>query len=251
MDYSSEQSLRQRLEEQAAPILGNLQEPNLEGMRAFVCLLDDCLGELGQARQWPEGVAGAMRFIVLQSGFPALAWCLRGELQAAASWMARIWQSHAAAFGLIEDAPAPPVPVAATLRVDEHDPEYLAVYNLAVAELMAARFRDAQVRLTLRRLMAYLGLSPEELGRLVAVSGDTVRAWERGRSAVPDDLFTELVLADASLSRMLELIRPDRLAQVVRRKADLFDGEQALDWILRGQMAQVAERYDAALAYQA
>jgi len=49
---------------------------------------------------------------------------------------------------------------------------------------------------------------------------------------------------------MLEIFRPERLFQVVRRKADLFDGESALEWILRGRVAEVADRYELALSYQ-
>jgi hypothetical protein len=98
--------------------------------------------------------------------------------------------------------------------------------------------------------MAYLGLSLDHLARMLSVAGDTVRLWERGYGEVPASRFGELLLADKALDRLLTLFRPERLPQVIRRKADLFEGEEALDWILRGRIADVADRYDSALSYQ-
>jgi len=46
------------------------------------------------------------------------------------------------------------------------------------------------------------------------------------------------------------MFRPERLAQVVRRKAGLFDGESALDWILRGRIVTAVDHYEIALVYQ-
>ena len=99
--------------------------------------------------------------------------------------------------------------------------------------------------------MVHLGLSQDEMGRIFRVSGETVRRWERGQNEVPAARRSELVAADASLVRLLGLLRADRLPQVIRRSADLFDGESALDWILRRHITQVADRYEASLAYQA
>jgi len=90
----------------------------------------------------------------------------------------------------------------------------------------------------------------DHLARMFEVAADTVRLWERGHGEVPAARRAELLLADKALDRLLELFRPERLPQVIRRKADLFDKEQALDWILRGRIADVADRYDAALSYQ-
>jgi len=54
-----------------------------------------------------------------------------------------------------------------------------------------------------------------------------------------------------ALTRLLALFRPERLPEVIQRPADLFDGERALDWIRRGRAAEVADRYEMALSYQA
>lgn len=223
-------------------ILRHLAEPSLDGLRAFVCLIDDCLLELGQDLEGDETLLAFLRSAALQASFPALLWYRRGNLEAAANWIRREWQ--ALAGGPPARSLGPPV------EPDPRELEFLAAYNVAVLELLATRLQDAQARLILRRLGAYLGLSMDHLARMFDVAGDTVRLWERGHGQVPASRMSELLLADKALDRLLELFRPERLPQVIRRKADLFDKEQALDWILRGRMADVADRYDTALSYQ-
>ena len=56
--------------------------------------------------------------------------------------------------------------------------------------------------------------------------------------------------ASSAVMRLAAIFRPERLPQVIRRKAALFGGESALDWILRGQIHEVADRYETTLAYQ-
>lgn len=235
-------SLLSQLEASRPEILRNLREPNLEGLRAFVCLIDDCVLELSREAAGDETLVAFLRSAVLQGSFPALVWYRSGNLEATADWIRREWQ--ALAGGLDTPSPAPPI------EPDPRELEFLAAYNVAVSELLATRLQDAHARLILRRLGAYLGLSMDHLARMFEVAGDTVRLWERGHGEVPAGQRTELLLADKALDRLLELFRPERLPQVIRRKADLFDKEQALDWILRGRIADVADRYDTALSYQ-
>jgi hypothetical protein len=53
-----------------------------------------------------------------------------------------------------------------------------------------------------------------------------------------------------ALDRLLALFQPARLPLAIRRPAELFDGERALDWILRGRIGEAAGRYEIALSYQ-
>jgi len=229
--WKARERILARLQTGGAALVRELKEPRLEAVRAFVCLLDQVL----------EGDAGpGVRAGVLQAGFPVLAWYRRGDLERATDWAGWLWAVHSGAAA--GEAP-PPV-------WEEADQEYLAVYNLAVAELLAARLHDARARLALRRLMSHLGLSLDHLARMFGVTGEEVRLWERGKKPVPNDRMSELLVADDSLGRLLELFRPERLALVVRRKAELFEREQALDWILRGHIADVADRYQEAFRYQ-
>jgi len=249
--------LRVRVEARSQELIRDLQEPNLESLRAFVFLIHGCVGELNQTVEMSENQGGFLRASVLQSAFPALAWYRRGNLDQAAEWIFRTWQSQALTFSLLS---APdrarllgqlgPAVWDGPIRTEEREQEFLAGYNLAVAELLASQLKDAQARLILRRMMAYLGLSLDHLARIFDVSSETIRLWERGKSEVPNSLLSELLLADTALHRLLEIFRPERLAQVIRRKNDLFERDQALDWILRGRLADVADRYEEVLAYQ-
>lgn len=102
-----------------------------------------------------------------------------------------------------------------------------------------------------RRLGKLMELSQADLGRMFGVSGETIRRWEAAKVQIPPERLARLDEADAALGRILHLIAPARLAPAVRREAGLFDGETALAWILRGRIGEVAERYEAALRYQA
>lgn len=132
----------------------------------------------------------------------------------------------------------------------EHS-EWLVVYHQAVEQVVTSELGIDRARTGLRSLMARLELSQDDLGRIFGVSGETIHKWERATTAIPSERRANIVSAESALRRLQDLFRPDRLAEVVRRSADLFDGESALEWILRGRIAEVADRYERALLYQA
>ena len=53
----------------------------------------------------------------------------------------------------------------------------------------------------------------------------------------------------ARLDEMERIFLPERIVQATRRKAELFDGQSALDWILNGRWPEVIQKYEAALCY--
>ena len=108
-------------------------------------------------------------------------------------------------------------------------------------------------------LHKYLGLSYVELGMMLGVTdqpGRTVWCWERsGHEDFGTDVFTpvhreKLEEAHAGFMRLRKIFVAKRLRSVIRRRAEAFDGERALDWILRGKITEVAERYERLLSYQ-
>lgn len=102
----------------------------------------------------------------------------------------------------------------------------------------------------LARLGRLFEMSHEDLARIFRVSGETVRRWERGQVRIPDARLAELESMAAAADRLEALFVPSRLPQVIRRPAELFGGEAALDWIERGRISDVASRYEIALRYQ-
>jgi transcriptional regulator with XRE-family HTH domain len=102
-----------------------------------------------------------------------------------------------------------------------------------------------------RYLMSRLALSYDQLGQALGVSGETVRRWDQGNHPIPGELLAKLSEASAALDRLEAMFQAERLSQVVRRKASSFEGESALDWILRGKIGAAVDRYEPALAYQA
>ncbi len=101
----------------------------------------------------------------------------------------------------------------------------------------------------LRRLRDSLGLSAEELAETLGTTVADVGAWLEGRASVP--FVTAVRIRDSieALDRLESVIAPERLADVVRRPADLFGGNSALNLIVNGRIHEVAEKYDRLLAY--
>ena len=141
--------------------------------------------------------------------------------------------------------------VAKTLTDLSERREWLVLFHQAVEQVGTSELGADQSRTALRSLMARLDLSQDDLGRQLGVSGETIRRWERGMNAIPAERRAQIFAAESALRRLQDLFRPDRLASVIRRPVELFDGESALDWILRGRIAEVADRYETALLYQA
>ena len=120
--------------------------------------------------------------------------------------------------------PAPKPPATAPLR---------AVGKIQEAKKSSDARASAAATLA-ATLKAGLDLSPREW---TALFGPTAN-------------LTELQAAEEALKRLWSVVRPERLPIVIRRPVELFGGRCALDWILEGRIAEVADRYAAALSYQ-
>lgn len=116
--------------------------------------------------------------------------------------------------------------------------------------MLQSESRGEKAQMTVRLLMRHLDLSFDQLGRMLGVTGETVRRWSQGSHPVPSDRLGQLAAAQAALDRLLSIFRPEALPAVIRRKVELFDGKTALDWILRGRINEVADRHESTLSYQ-
>jgi len=250
--------LTARLEKHLPAIL-RLSAPDLSTIRDFVHEVEDCVDLLnGEAGVADAETAALLRGSVLQSSFPALVLLRQEAPGAAAAFLVEQWRRTAEALGESIHHPAGGVsggevresgtPYRASLDVER---ELLTLYNTVVFEALLATEGQGRGRDILRRLMAQLALSYDQLGRAFSVSGETIRRWERGSHEIPADRMAALTETEAALRRLVTLFKPERLPQVLRRKAALFGEESGLDWIFRGRMSEVAERYEATLAYQA
>lgn len=222
---------------------------DLSSVHGFVDTLRECVRELNEAAQIEESLAGLVGDSVTQGAYPVLYLARRGDLKRASRLLVSIWKTTLEA---LEQATEPVVPEEGDKpRALEAELEYLSALNVAVSEGLHLEVNQAEARNMLRQLTGDLELSLDELGRMFDVSGETVRRWERGTHRIPTRRIAKLISAGRSLSRLHQMFRPNRLPQVIRREAELFSGERALDWILRGRHADVVDRYENALMYQA
>ncbi len=102
----------------------------------------------------------------------------------------------------------------------------------------------------LERLAAALELGQDDLGRMFCVSGESVRRWRTGATGIPAHKRARIAEASAGLDRLEHIFLPASLAAATRRKAEAFEGEAAIDWILRGRVRDVADIYEFVLSYQ-
>jgi len=238
----AESAVRRRIQNRR-DIVAALRNPSLRSVRAFLELLAACVDDLNQAAGFAFDRASLVKYSVVQSAYPALLSCRQGRARDAIDFVIRTWKAHAR--GLAKAKAGGPV-----ARLDG-EREFRAVFSVALSELVQSQETELQARQTLRRLMIHLGLSQDDLGRMFDVAGETIRRWERGENRIPDSKMAALQSADTALVKLLSLFRPERLPQLIRHKAEGFEGERALDWILRGRIAEVADRYDLGLLYQA
>jgi transcriptional regulator with XRE-family HTH domain len=197
------------------------------------------------------------RELVLQNSFPACALFWHGHAELGRVSLINTWIDssllsghHQAALRTLRDSWLHEVePIQFDLA--SADAELLAIFNAAVGERILAEAAAWQGRQIIRDLLIRLGLSREEVAKMFQVSVETLNGWESGSITIPKENLTQVQAASRALSKLLGIFRPERLPQVIRREAELFDGKTAVDWIVDGHISEVADRYDQALAYQA
>ena len=218
-----------------------------EGVRRFAQVVSSCVEKLNAEAGLTGRQAVFVTNAVMQAALPSMLLFREGEIRAASRAVSTLW----IALSTGESAEPVRLPPKILAKRDERELEELAhVFPLIVFEEAASARKAISGRDMLRRVSACLELSFENVGRILNVPGETVRRWERGISRIPSDALATLELVDSALNRLSKLFLPQRLPEVVRRKADLFNGGRALDWILQGRIANVVDRYEQVLSYQ-
>lgn len=229
----AEQAIRRHLGP-PAQVRRLLHPPSPEGFRDAVGRLERSIHDLNAKKGLPAG-AFVVTAIALHSALDVLLPYMEGRVEEAARRLA-VWHG---VLSRAEKLPGGTLDALCRLYLE-------TVASEASSALQGSRGEEA-----IERLTSTLNLSYDDLGRMLGVSGETVRRWARGTGRIPDSHLATLDVAAAALDRLLQLFVPDRLPQVIHRHAELFEGERALDWILRGRIQDVAERYETALMYQA
>lgn len=247
------QAVRQRFLDDRT-LVERLQKPDLDSLLAFVRFASECIERLNKAARLEPEWASLVWVNALQSSLPVVVCHRHKRNEWAFEQLFAVWRTSLCVWG--QEVP----PIAPRERHRErrhrdwthlaHDFEYVVTFNLAVAEVIKERFGGARARTILEKVRTLLSMSFDDVGRMLKVSGETVRRWERGASAVPPAHMATLASMGSALDRMVQLIKPERLPQAISRKADLFGGRTARELILEGAIEQVANQYELALRFQ-
>jgi len=228
------------------------EEPSFPGMLDFVRALDQCVVDSASIVGIRSENLPIVRDIALQGAFQICFVDITPQV-AVDRFCSFVGQTTsvfvagrypAGSFGPIQWGPV-------DLKV-ENIPKFhecYAMYNLAVSTVVGEQIATSEGQQILRRLMASLSISFDDLGRMFSVSGETVQRWENGTNPIPNERNAEITLAKEPLNKLLEMFRPSKLPEVIRRTAQMFNGERALEWILQGKITEVSDRYEVALRY--
>jgi hypothetical protein len=223
------------------------RHPPATAIAAFVRSVSEAIDELNTRAGLDQTSAQIVRGAVLNDAFVPLLCVREGATPLAARLLADRWTALAGQKQRRRSPRASVQPI--TLRPD--DTLLLETFASRVMEELIATSRADRGRRTIQWLMGALRLSLSDVGRMVGVSDETVRRWARGATGIPEAKLAILDVGGAALARLLRLVRPDRLPEVIRRPADAFGGQRAFDWILQGRVREVADQYERELAYQA
>ena len=231
---------------------GSYDSSTLSMAETFLGRVERCVALLNKPVEVRKPVAEWVGQVMLTDSFPVLLQHRAGDPEGAADLLMHIWTDHARMRGMdVPGLPQRPSPIANAAGIGtEEVGELQRMYTTAVGQVLVARASQESAGDGLRVLKARLRLSWDELGSMFRVSGETVRRWEQGRHGLKPDQGARLSEAESALSRLTRLFKPERLPDVIRRRAPSFGGESALDWILRGRIAEVADVYEAELAWQ-
>lgn len=228
--------------------LRNLERlPADEALRRGCAALARGVEQLMRARGPVDAVSLELALrVVLAEGATALLVARRGRVDEAARWLeAACMPARSGKTGARMRIPVLPVAPAS-----EEDLELMDIYRWCAEEVLTDRKGEARVRSALREIRHLLRLSYDDLGRVLGTSGETVRRWATGSGRPPADKAALVEQVREQVARLIRLFRPDRLAQVIRRPAEVFGGRRALDLILEGRIAEVVDTYEFLLTYQ-
>lgn len=109
---------------------------------------------------------------------------------------------------------------------------------------------EYEAKVAVKRLRALLGITLEQASRIYRVPTSTLVSWLDNQTPIPPECLALISQTDASLKVIDDLFEEARLPDLVRRPAEVFGGQSALDWILGGRIREVADTYDEALYFQ-
>lgn len=237
-------------------VQSSLRAPTMEGLNRTVQLLSQSVDKVNSLAGISEPEAAAVKVGVLWDAvLPVLYWG-EGKVDDAAQLLAGSWYAFAGETITAEKGASlygGKFTYALKVQPLTSEPkkfqEFTRFYTMALESWVIEGSGANRGRDEIHLLMRSLRLSLDELGRMFEVSDETARRWSSG-ARIPDDKLARLDLAASALTRLRRLFRSERLPQVIRRPAERFADQRALEWILQGRIAEVADRYERDLVYQ-
>lgn len=245
-------SLEQRVSPYVAPLGGGRGKhpDDARAVEGLVAIVDDL------SRSEPVEPRRAIPvWILLAAEVPmVLSLVASGKTEQAAKFLMQIWKTSTTGAARYRDLAVQAASVSPELVKTSTDWDRIltqvAAYQVELIGRLREFERSERGRYAIPLLMKTLDLSYDEIGRLFGVTGETARRWAEGSVRVPPEQLAKVDQAVDSLQRLMRMLKPGRLAEILRRPAEAFGGQRALDWILGGRIQLVADTYERVLTYQ-
>ncbi len=128
-------------------------------------------------------------------------------------------------------------------------PDGISHLVLAAVDRHASEQRDAGYLAKVERIGSGFGLRPGELHRLLGVSAEGLRGWQRG-GRISEDRWAAIDRLYSALRHLTRYIKPSALPAVTRRKNPALNNQSALEWLMNGRDAELLRFYDDLFAYE-
>ena len=127
-------------------------------------------------------------------------------------------------------------------------PEAVTYVSSVALDRRVSERREKSYALKLELVRSRLGLSRPELARLIGVSREGLRQWERGAPISPDR-WPIIDKSFDTVSGLLAFVKPEALPGVVRRRLKALNNASPLDWLMSQRHDELRKFYEVLFSY--
>jgi DNA-binding XRE family transcriptional regulator len=127
-------------------------------------------------------------------------------------------------------------------------PDAVTYVSSAALDRRVSERREKSYALKLELIRTRLGLSRPELARLIGVSREGLRQWERGAPISPDR-WPIIDKSFEAVRGLLAFIKPEALPSVVRRPLKALNNASPLAWLMAQRHDELRKFYEKLFSY--
>ena len=128
------------------------------------------------------------------------------------------------------------------------EPEAVTYVSSAALDRRVSERREKSYPLKLELTRSRLGLTRPELARLIGVSREGLRQWERGAPISPDR-WPIIDKSFDAVNGLLAFVKPEALPGLIRRRLKALNNASPLDWLMSQRHDELRKFYEVLFGY--